>query len=361
LLDSIAIFCRIVNESERSSLGKSVELRDVLNRANEQILDIAYFIRDSCGQGFLKRALTNIFSADSNSVQQYRAKLEDLKTEFHLRLSLLTGAGVVGMQPVVNRTETKVIRVLNQVKGIANSIVLEDITYVPGAGWNKDKMCLEGTRTGILEDHVLWADSPGSRVLLLFGGAGTGKSSIAHTIAAHFKGLGRLGSMFCFSESEKNMRKTTSLFPHIARDLADLDENILAELCNAVQNKADRTTSSLKMQFEKLILAPANAIRDNLHGPIVIVIDALDESGTIEERGGLLEVLASKLKELPPNFRVIITSRPDQDIQSALVGDSDILVKKMDSIPPQSTANDIATYVSNRLARDPQASQTRPV
>jgi hypothetical protein len=57
LLDSITIFCRIVKESERSSLGKSVELRDVLKRANKQILDIAYFIRDSCGQGFCKSRL----------------------------------------------------------------------------------------------------------------------------------------------------------------------------------------------------------------------------------------------------------------------------------------------------------------
>ena len=220
-------------------------------------------------------------------------------------------------------------------------------------------MCLEGTRIEFLDDIVQWINSYESeaRALLVSGGAGTGKSSVMHTIGGRFKALGRLGSMFCFSDAEKTTRTPASLFPHISRDLADLDESIRFELCKAVENMSDRTTVSITAQFDNLLLKPANAIRQSLHGPIVIIIDALDECGTGEGRRKLLEVLSSRLKELPPSFRIIISSRPDHDIRAKLRGE-DILIKTMDSIPIRSTANDIAMYVKKELSHETDINDT---
>src|SRR5438128_10377670 len=105
----------------------------------------------------------------------------------------------------------------------AQAINLDDIGYVPGAGLDTDKNCLDGTRTEVLQDIMEWIslESSECQTMWLCGGAGTGKSAIAHSVGAQVKQMGRLGSIFCFSEAEKAARKPTSLFPHIARDLAD--------------------------------------------------------------------------------------------------------------------------------------------
>ena len=54
-----------------------------------------------------------------------------------------------------------------------------------------------------------------------------------------------------------------------------------------------------------------------LHGPIVIVIDALDEYGDVDSRKDLLPLIVEQFSQLPPMFRFLITSRPEQDIVAA--------------------------------------------
>ena len=54
-------------------------------------------------------------------------------------------------------------------------------------------------------------------------------------------------------------------------------------------------------------------------GPILAIIDALDESGDASGGTGLHAFLAKNLIKLPSNFRVVITSRPEHAIESVLV------------------------------------------
>ena len=56
---------------------------------------------------------------------------------------------------------------------------------------------------------------------MLFGQAGTGKSSIAHEIARLFDNMHRLTSSFIFLRREQSARKAYHLFTTLARDLAD--------------------------------------------------------------------------------------------------------------------------------------------
>jgi hypothetical protein len=50
----------------------------------------------------------------------------------------------------------------------------------------KATMCQEGTRTRILQEIRQWADGAGHPVCWLSGPAGTGKTTIAHTIAKEY-------------------------------------------------------------------------------------------------------------------------------------------------------------------------------
>src|SRR5436189_2214521 len=96
--------------------------------------------------------------------------------------------------------------------------------YAAGAKFNSEKECLPGTRTKIINDITDWVNNPEApRMCLLTGVAGSGKSSIANTLAHLFDELGRLGSSFCFDRSHAAERRPDNVFSTIARDLADLD------------------------------------------------------------------------------------------------------------------------------------------
>ena len=155
--------------------------------------------------------------------------------------------------------------------------------YAEGAGLNTQKLCLEGTRGGILDEIVNWIDDTDDnapRLFWLHGTAGSGKSAIAHTIAHRFEALGRLGSFFCFDRSRAAERRHEKIFATIAQDLADCDPQLRKALAAAVHHKTSlRNTPDVLRQWEELIVQPTKAMSDAMAGPIVIVINALDESG----------------------------------------------------------------------------------
>jgi hypothetical protein len=72
----------------------------------------------------------------------------------------------------------------------------------------------------------------------------------------------------------------------------------------------------VKEQFDNFIVKPASAL--TTVGPIVIVIDALDESGSHIERKPLLDMLIGGAAELPKNFRILVTTRLEPDVSKAL-------------------------------------------
>ncbi|KAG2130203.1 uncharacterized protein EDB93DRAFT_1340509 [Suillus bovinus] len=92
-------------------------------------------------------------------------------------------------------------------------------------------------------------------------------------------------------------------------------------------------------------------------GPVLIVIEALDESGISETQRNLLRILTGKLKdkglpqitELPSNFRILVTSRPDHDIDKQFEGACHILRLSMDEIPAAVAERDICAFVSDKL------------
>lgn len=186
------------------------------------------------------------------------------------------------------------------------------------------------------------------RILLLSGVAGTGKSSIANTIARHFDRIHRLGSSYCFSRSNQAMLRPNNLFSTISRDLADLEPQWKAALLKVVGgNRALRMTHGMQEQFEEFLVKPAKEVTSI--GPVILVIDALDECGDSSTRKTLLSILTKRITELPSNFRVIITARPEEDIQRALLENSAVYSKLMEKIDESSTREDIRAYIQHEM------------
>ena len=192
------------------------------------------------------------------------------------------------------------------IKQIYEDLSSKYLTYADRAGLNEAKKCLDGTRIEVLNEIVDWINNTGAgapRIFWLYGQAGKGKSAIAHTIALQAQNLGMLGSCFCFSRVRQHEQLHMKLFPTIARDLADRDlrlRPLLAEV--TANNQPLRNTADLAAQWKKLILGPLSQLKSSPTGNVVVVIDALDESGTERTRATVLEILAAYDAELPANI-----------------------------------------------------------
>ena len=208
-----------------------------------------------------------------------------------------------------------------------------------------------GTRVAFLEFIIKWVNNPASeRGLVLFGQAGTGKSSIAHEVARLFDKINRLTSSFIFLRREQSVRKAYHLFTTLARSLADRYPSFKIALGNVVKDKTDLRvgTRDYNTLFESLILEPFKDL--HIVGPILVVIDALDESGDATGKTGLHTFLAENLKRLPSNFRVVITSRPEYGIVSALTRAPSVKIKYMnDAVLAAETDKDILTFFRRKF------------
>ena len=239
------------------------------------------------------------------------------------------------------------------VQQIREDLSLDFLACAGRVGLNKEKTCLDGTRTEILKEVVDWinnTDATAPRIFWLHGQAGKGKSAIAHTIALQAENLGLLGSCFCFTRVRQHEGLHMKLFPTVARDLADRDLRLRPLLAEVITNKHSlRDTEDIGEQWRKFIFEPLSQLEGSSTGNVVMVIDALDESGTEGTRSTVLKVLAGRGAKLPANLRIFLTSRPFADIREVLEVARHVRVRSLDDIDTESTIGDIRLYVSERL------------
>ncbi|KAJ3714302.1 WD40-repeat-containing domain protein [Lentinula guzmanii] len=222
---------------------------------------------------------------------------------------------------------------------------------------DKNKVCLEGTRTDIIERISQWIKSPnGSQTLLLCGEAGTGKSTISHTIGSNFED--QLGAFFCFNRASAAIRTPSNALRTIAYMLGINFPEIGTELWDKIQkNRNILRSNSIVELWETLIVGPAQVMA-NSPQQVLIIIDALDESGQKEDgqRKKLLSLLFNGGHKLPRGFHVFITSRPEIDVIGYLPREpldphttqvQAMQVQHMGDI--QGTKNDIYQYVCFRM------------
>ena len=241
------------------------------------------------------------------------------------------------------------------VKHIYENIASDFLDRAEGVGLNKAKKCLDGTRTQILNEIIDWINSKDAatpRIFWLYGQAGKGKSAIAHTIALHAQNVGTLGSCFCFSRVRQHEELHTKLFPTIAHGLAGRDLRLRLLLDEVVsKNYSSKKRPNIVEEWQKLIIEPLSELEGSFTGNVVVVIDALDESGMERTRKAILYVLATHGAKLPANVRILLTSRPLLDIVEALNSNqhTSIISRSLDDVDNESTIHDIHLYVSARL------------
>ena len=247
----------------------------------------------------------------------------------------------------VRDTHINVYRVLEDLN-------LDGMAYANGAGLNTTKKCLDGTRGEILQEIVDWIHDPDinvPRIFWLHGQAGRGKSAIAHTIGLWSQNVGGLGSCFCFARDRETDCQHEKMLSTIARDLANCDPAFRRVLAKVIgEDNTLKTTPDVMRQWKKLLLEPLSKVSGEIVGKVVLVVDALDESGAEASRKHILSALTStEAASLPSNFRILLTSRPLSDITRALGNARHVKVASLDDVSTIFAERDIHLYVSNEL------------
>ena len=174
--------------------------------------------------------------------------------------------------------------------------------------------CLENTRRATLQELHEWTqDLSSHNIFLLYGGAGTGKSTIATTIAGAYRRKGQLGCHLFFTRGKSN---PNTALRTIAYHLAEYCPIIARSIDSELKKSGVFDTIPLGDQLEILFHRPLSSIISELTSPILVVLDAIDECCTLSARRELTDVLRKDIPVLPLSFRFLITGRPEEDILS---------------------------------------------
>ena len=176
--------------------------------------------------------------------------------------------------------------------------------------------CLSNTRVELLSQITEWAkDRNGKPIFWLNGMAGTGKSTIARTVAQSFADQCQLGASFFFKRGEGERGNATRFFTTIAIDLMGHAPGIRSGIRKTIDTDPAISEKALKDQFEKLIFQPLSEAEPLQALELVIVIDALDECERDEDIRAILELLSRTKGLKPVSLRVFVTSRPELPIR----------------------------------------------
>ncbi|XHG02621.1 hypothetical protein AWENTII_005966 [Aspergillus wentii] len=214
--------------------------------------------------------------------------------------------------------------------------------------------CHPETRKEILDQIQTWGNGDGSEFIFwLSGMAGTGKSTIARTVAEMFDRRNCLGARFFFSKGQGGRGDAGGLFPTLALELADTIPELKPHLASAVRDNDNIAEQGLSIQWETLILNPLSTLGQSLLTPfvLVLVIDALDECKGERYVADIVNVF-SKAKQLKQiQLRIFITSRREDHLVSSFsnIPEAKYFNLLIDSDSSKTTEKDIETYMRSKL------------
>ena len=214
---------------------------------------------------------------------------------------------------------------------------------------SKRTPCLENTRRNTINDIMQWISDDSSeakKVLWVYGLAGTGKSTLSTTIAQIMLSIHRLGAFFFFNR-DIPQRNSGTLIRTLAYQLAVFDARFGAAISRLVTDKGNIAMMPLEFQFENLLFNTLKSVEWS-GGPIVLIIDALDECGREADRRDLMRALSKGFSDLPSFIRIMVVSRQESDIQHALGSHLHLCPYPLD-IDSATNKDDILGYIRRRL------------
>ncbi|KAG9123473.1 hypothetical protein FRC07_014898 [Ceratobasidium sp. 392] len=235
----------------------------------------------------------------------------------------------------------------------AQRAVLNELKPLGDARYDSTRACLAGTRERLLQEVVDWClrSDASENLLWIYGQAGLGKSAIATSLCQQLDKDRRLAASFFCKRDDVQRRDPQRVLTTVIHGLALQDSSYAKAVITAIQRDGSLCSSPMQSLYEKLVeeLLPLQETSD---GPNptpchAIVVDALDECGTQDSRQQLLRYLCG-LSRLLSWLKVVVTSRPDQDLKDYF-GDLSMAGFACRDMHRYDATDDIHTFVSQQL------------
>ncbi|KAL0580502.1 hypothetical protein V5O48_001489 [Marasmius crinis-equi] len=339
------------------------QLSPIISAMLKQFYDCSSFIREYCGAGFLHlagRAIKGSLGDANDTVERFAESFRRLRQRFNERSTLATWKLVSDGQFQLGSL-ARTIDNIGIYLAFFQHLPFPDVSpfqeqtrlldnlpgaRLPNVRWDLGNTCLPKTRQPLIGEILQWADAVNAPNLFwLHGVAGTGKSTLCNTVAQIFEGLNRLGASFRFSREVAARNDPASLFGNLAYQLARFNVQLKDRILAAIDTYGDMAGLPLSNQLRVLFVEILPSVE--FAGPVMIVIDALDEAGDEGAREEFLSALSSEAPRIPKYVRIFITSRDEADIRSRLLPIS--TSRSIDSV--LDTTLDIQVFVEYRMAQ----------
>ena len=207
---------------------------------------------------------------------------------------------------------------------------------------------MEGTRKSILNEITAWVAN-GSGLIntyWVYGLPGIGKTSLAHSICETLDERNQLiGAFFC-QRDDTNSSEPGNILPTLIYKLAENSPAFRRIVAERLRSKPNLTTESMKVtHFLDFILSHPG--QPNEHSR-AFVIDALDECGNQSNRQDVLNALTDAAARAPW-LKIIITSRPEVDIERFFQGLTGTSHSPYDLTTDQKASDDLKIFARRQF------------
>ncbi|KAG4291553.1 hypothetical protein FPRO06_13774 [Fusarium proliferatum] len=180
-------------------------------------------------------------------------------------------------------------------------------------------VCQAGTQTRAIQYIHDWINDSQKALLWIYSHAGTGKSTLARTIARELTETRQIAAGYFLKRGDANRNDVSRVFPTIASQFMSTIpryEPFLRKSVIASKNQ-DIKTMRLEQQFEVLLKGPLSEI-GIVSSTKVIIIDALDECTNLLEASKIIKLLCSLGTSNVLRFRLLVTSRDESLVRKAI-------------------------------------------
>ncbi|KAI5117713.1 hypothetical protein M0805_006517 [Coniferiporia weirii] len=300
LMKDLSSFLPFITSDDHDHI-KNVATRRTIKEMLELFCKISGFVVEYSG----KAMLGDLFSSKKDDISSLKGAFERLKGTYDWSIKMDVWRSVISTEGHVEDAQLRQLHPAGQ------------------ASYDIGKMCLEGTRTGVLEKVEAWVASD-SKLFWLHGVAGSGKSAIANSVAHMFWEQQQLAGCFFCKRDDPECREPKNVMPTLAYDISKWHAAYRLLVLSAVKGGDElKLTKSLQWQFKLLFketLSTLAATPENTPPKsLVVVIDALDECGGSDSRSELAEMLL-EIASVVPWLKIFIASRPLPELKHVFFG-----------------------------------------
>ena len=372
--DLRVVFQKIQDMTLKSSLVENISVSASLKGTTQQVLVDVKALESKLDPGAGTRMMRHLgkralkWPFEKKEVNEWVAKFERHKTSLNLALTTDQmydspcpsgrGSQLIRHSSLIHEIDNHAVQLRFGQEAEEQDRLLGKLHIAEDAFFNSyhrqhEMHCIAETRVELL--HLLrdWGAKHQRPIFWLSGMAGTGKSTIARTLARDLDKCNSLGGSFFFSRASGSSNNAANFVGTFVYELANKIPQFKYRTCEAISRNSDVLRQGLRNQWEEFIIGPLSKTELSPRPTMSFIIDALDECGSDDDIRLILQLLV-ELKDLSViDFGVFVTSRPEISIRLGFENMPEIIHQTLDlrDIPRQTVEHDIAVFLRNQLGR----------